>query len=113
MAAKTAKKGRADSKVLGSAGRKPPPNAGKGRAKGVPNKATAAAREAIGRFVDGNADRLQEWLDAIAETDGPKAAFQCFMDVVEYHVPKLARSETTLNGELGLTIVRKAYSVDA
>ena len=66
-----------------------------GRPKGVPNKATANAREAIARFVDGNADRLQEWLDAIAEQDGPKAAFQCLIDVMEYHVPKLARTELT------------------
>lgn len=59
------------------------------------NKSTANARKAIARFVDGNADRLQEWLDAIA-TDpkqGPAAAFKCFADVLEYHVPKLARTE--------------------
>jgi hypothetical protein len=66
-----------------------------GRPKGVPNKATANAREAIARFVDGNAGRLQEWLDDIAEQDGPKAAFQCLIDVMEYHVPKLARTELT------------------
>lgn len=73
-------------------------NAGKGRAKGVPNKATANAREAIGRFVDGNADRLNAWLDQIEEQDGPKAAFQCFTDLIEYHVPKLARTEHTGEG---------------
>lgn len=70
-------------------------NPGPGRTKGVPNKSTAIAREAIARFVDGNAQRLEGWLDQIAEQDGPKAAFQCFMDVVEYHVPKLARTEVT------------------
>lgn len=64
-----------------------------GRQKGTPNKSTALAREAIARFVDGNAEKLQGWLDEIAETEGPKAAFECFMDVVEYHVPKLARTE--------------------
>lgn len=68
-------------------------NAGKGRVKGTPNKSTGLAREAIARFVDGNAERLQEWLDQIAETDGPKDAFRCLMDVMEYHVPKLARTE--------------------
>lgn len=72
-----------------------PPNAGKGRQKGTPNKATANARAAIAVFVDGNTERLQGWLDQIAETDGPKAAFQCLMDVMEYHVPKLARTEVT------------------
>jgi hypothetical protein len=66
-----------------------------GRMKGVPNKATTNAREAIARFVDGNADRLQGWLDDIAEQQGAMAAFRCFADVVEYHVPKLARTELT------------------
>ena len=85
-----------DTKVVRNAARKPPA-AGIGRKKGVPNKATAMAREAIATFVDGNADRLQGWLDAIAEDPrlGPAAAFDRFMDVVEYHIPKLARTEHT------------------
>jgi hypothetical protein len=74
-------------------GRKPP--AKPGSRKGIPNKATANAREAIARFVDGNADRLNGWLDTIEDRDGPKAAFQCFTDLLEYHVPKLARHEHT------------------
>lgn len=68
---------------------------GPGRPAGIPNKSTQQAREAIARFVEGNADRLNRWLDAIEQQDGPKAAFDCFMDVVEYHVPKLARTELT------------------
>lgn len=36
----------ADSKVVGSAARRPP-NAGKGRKKGVPNKTTAAVKDMI------------------------------------------------------------------
>jgi hypothetical protein len=63
------------------------------RPKGTPNKATAAAREAIARLVDGNAGRMQEWLDRIAEEEGPMAAWRCMADVIEYHVPKLARTE--------------------
>ncbi|MBU6191412.1 MAG: hypothetical protein KGR68_18990 [Betaproteobacteria bacterium] len=72
-------------------GRKPGP----GRPKGLPNKSTANAREAIARLVDGNSERLQEWLDQIAERDGPAAAWKCMMDVIEYHVPKLSRTEHT------------------
>ena len=68
-----------------------------GRAVGVPNRATAAARQSIALFVENNVDRLQGWLDAIAEDEklGPKVAYDCFMSVVEYHVPKLARTEIT------------------
>lgn len=77
-----------------------PPNAKRpqpkgGSRKGCPNKSTVAAREAIAVFVDGNANRLQEWLNLIAEKDGPLAAFRCFAEVLEYHVPKLARTELT------------------
>ena len=68
---------------------------GPGRPKGLPNKSTQAAREAIAAFVDGNADRLQGWLDEIAAEKGPQAAFECFSTLLEYHVPKLARQEVT------------------
>jgi hypothetical protein len=68
---------------------------GPGRPKGLPNKSTQAAREAIAAFVDGNADRLQGWLDQIAAEKGPEAAFECFTKMLEYHVPKLARQEHT------------------
>ena len=82
-----------------------------GRKAGTPNKATQAAREAIARFVDGNADRLQDWLEEIATNDGPQAAFKCFMDVVEYHVPKLARTEHTgKDGEPLQVVLSKAES---
>lgn len=89
--------------------------AGPGRPKGLPNKATSAAREAIAAFVDGNAPKLQEWLTAVAEgvrepgEDGkfvvppnPAKAFEMFQSVVEYHIPKLARTELT--GENGAAI---------
>jgi hypothetical protein len=83
-----------------------------GRPAGSLNKTTLEARQAIASFVDGNAHRLTEWLDAVAEgvkvieqdADGntiekyvvppnPAKAFDMFQSVVEYHVPKLARME--------------------
>lgn len=76
-----------------------------GRQAGTPNKATSLAREAIAKFVDANADRLQEWLDQIAEQEGPKVAFGCFVDLIEYHVPKLARHEMTGEGGGPIQIV--------
>lgn len=60
-----------------------------------PGKATLNAREAIGRFVDGNAHRVQGWLDEIAEKQGAPAAYRCWLDLLEYHIPKLARTEHT------------------
>ncbi len=69
-----------------------------GRPKGAANKATKNAREAIALFIEGNTDRLNGWLDQIEAQDGPKAAFQCFTDLIEYHVPKLARTEHVGDG---------------
>lgn len=65
-----------------------------GRPKGKPNKATRTAREAIAAFVEGNTERLERLLDRIEE-ENAKAAFDCIMAVIEYHIPKLARTELT------------------
>lgn len=81
-----------------------PPPPGPGRPKGIPNKATMKARDAIAAFVDDNAHRLTEWLDAMALKD-PKQAFDCFQSVIEYHIPKLARTE--LAGDKDAPIVHK------
>ena len=90
--------------------------AGSGRQPGTPNKVTLTAKLAIAEFVDGNAHRLEGWLDKVANGDvlvdkdgkqvydqdgntiyvtrpNPERAFNLFQSVVEYHVPKLARSE--------------------
>ena len=86
-----------------------------GRVKGTPNKATNEAREAISAFVDGNAHRLQEWLDKIADgikgekedeyilAPDPDRAFSLFQSVIEYHVPKLSRSEIKAEIEISLS----------
>ena len=81
-----------------------PNKKGAGRPVGSPNKATADARIAIASFVDGNAHRLSGWLDQVAngiqDEEGnyitqpnPAKAFDLFQSVVEYHIPKLARTE--------------------
>jgi hypothetical protein len=100
--------------VKGRSGRPP----GSGRTPGVPNKATRDARLAIAAFVEDNAHRLQKWLDEVAEgkpaldergqqlrndvgmpvwvvPPNPEKAHNMFQSVIEYHVPKLARSEVT------------------
>ena len=54
---------------------------------------TREARRAIATFVDGNADRLQMWLEEVYSEHGAKAALEAFSGFVEYHVPKLSRVE--------------------
>jgi hypothetical protein len=86
----------------------------KGRPAGSPNKSTALAREAIARFVDGNSHKLQQWLDEIAmsEKHGPKVAFDCFMQVAEYHVPKLARTEHTSPEDAPIKVIHEHKFLD-
>jgi hypothetical protein len=91
-------------------GARKPPNAGKGRKKGVPNRATADVREAIAMLLKRNTDKLEKWLHAVAEgekvtrEDGkvrwlrmpdPGHALRLMSDLAEYHIPKLARTELT------------------
>lgn len=77
-----------------------------------PSKSTLMAKEAIARFADDNADRMQAWLDAVAadEKHGPAVAFKMLMDVMEYHLPKLARTEVT--GANGGPVVVAATNLD-
>ena len=90
---------------------------GAGRPAGSPNKSTSMAREAIARFVDGNTDKMQGWLEQVAngvqeEQTGkwivppnPEKAFQMLQSVVEYHVPKLARQEVVGDAEKPIKMV--------
>jgi hypothetical protein len=70
-----------------------------GRRQGSVNKATRDVRAAIAQFAEANVDKLQGWLDRIAVRDPAKAA-ELFARILEYHVPKLARTE--LSGELAV-----------
>ena len=92
------------SEIIGSG------KAGPGRPPGQRNYATLQGREAIAMFVDNNAERLGGGLDAIAK-ENPKAAFDAFMSVVEYHIPKLARSEVKVAGEVQHTVVYSAAEI--
>ena len=86
----------------------------RGRPPGSPNKVNRDARKAITLFVEGNAVRLQSWLDQVADgvpkvdeegestgeyliVPNPMRAFELFQSLLEYHVPKLAR--TVIEGD--------------
>jgi len=94
-----------------------------GRPKGVPNKSTAMAREAIAQFVDGNAHKMQEWLEQVAtgvknEDDkfivlpNPEKAFGMLQSVMEYHLPKLARTEHTGDEDQPVKIIHEHKFLD-
>jgi hypothetical protein len=75
---------------------------GPGRPKGLANKATRDAREAVANFVEKSTPRMLAWLDQVAngmpEYDikpNPAKAIELVQSVCEYHIPKLARTEVT------------------
>lgn len=93
-----------------------------GRAKGTPNKVTADVRQAIASLLEANTANFSKWLAAVAEGQGeprlnddgepilddkgqplvewlrrpePGTALKLAMDMAEFHIPKLARTELT------------------
>jgi hypothetical protein len=95
----------------------------KGRPKGSPNKSTAAAREAIAQFVDGNAHKMQEWLEQVAigvknednkfiVLPNPEKAFGMLQSVMEYHLPKLARTEHTGDEDQPVKVIHEHKFLD-
>lgn len=80
-----------------------------GRKVGTTPVKTQLAREAIAQLVDGNAHRLNGWLDEIAKhpDHGPLQAWKCMMDVIEYHIPKLQRTDVNLTGNVQLGGIRQ------
>lgn len=90
------------SKLEKNAEKSLPPNAGKGRPKGVPNKSTATVREAIATLLERNAEKMDEWLQLVAYGDSelgvkpqPDKALDIMQKMAEYHIPKLSRTEVT------------------
>ena len=81
-----------------------PPNAGKGRAKGVPNKATTEFRVTVQKLLDDNRDNVAKWLRQVAEGNGdpdkadPGKALDLMAKLAEYAAPKLARTEHVGDG---------------
>ena len=76
-----------------------------GRVAGTPNKATQEAREAVKALLDANLPFIQSWIQSTAEgiyddqagkfivQPNPAKACEIVQNLVEYSVPKLARTE--------------------
>lgn len=76
-----------------------------------PGKVTVQTREAITAFTDGNAHKLQSWLDAIEKKDGARAAFDAYKGLLEFTIPKMQRTQVTGDGGgVNVSIVRWADS---
>ena len=76
-----------------------------GRKPGVPNKVTQEARETVKAILDSNLPYIQTWIQSTAEgifddqtgkyivQPNPAKACEIVQNLVEYSVPKLARTE--------------------
>lgn len=93
-----------------------PPNAGKGRVKGVPNKATRDVRAAVALVAQNKSADLEKWLDQTAQgiktvgKDGkvttdylvkpdPGRAAMILGSIMEFHIPKLQRTELSTGSD--------------
>ena len=78
-----------------------PPAADMGRPKGSLNKATQSVREMIAQVAEQNAPKFAQWLETVALGDGDKVkpdpgkAAELYLKAIEYHIPKLARTEVS------------------
>jgi hypothetical protein len=76
---------------------------GGGSRQGKPNKSTQYVREAIALIAQRNVGNFEIWLGQVATEDPGKAA-ELFLKAIEYHIPKLARSEITGKDGGGIVI---------
>lgn len=64
-----------------------------GRKKGTPNRATAGIRKHIHTFLEGHVDRFTEAVNDLP----PEQFIEVYIKLMEYGLPKLARTELTGN----------------
>jgi hypothetical protein len=65
-----------------------------GRQKGTPNKVTRDIRGALRHLAEGNADRVQEWLDRVADDD-PAEAVRLWLALLRFVTPTLQAAAIT------------------
>lgn len=80
-------------------------NPGPGRPKGKPNRSTTRIKEAYGKLLEDNLDNMSVWLAEIAERN-PDKAVDLMLKLSEYLIPKLARTETSLEGGIEIKDVK-------
>jgi hypothetical protein len=65
-----------------------------GRKPGTPNKDVADVRATIKLVAERKVLELETWLNRVAKKD-PDKAMSLYLNMLEYHVPKLQRTEVT------------------
>ncbi len=73
---------------------------------------TGRVRYALSQLAQKNVEDVQSWLDAIAIVDGPKAALEMYLKMIEYCVPKLSRTEVKVEDGAGNVAVAQLSIAD-
>lgn len=84
---------------------------GSGRKAGATQEEIKLAREAIAKFCDLNSAKIQTWFDEVAK-DSPDKALEILYKYLEFHVPKLQRTEQQLldkNGDKADANIQVSY----
>lgn len=81
-----------------------------GRVRGTPNKATRDVREALARFAEDTVDEFVRW---IREIEDPAKRADLYLRTIEYHIPKLTRSDlsVTVGSDRELTAEERAVAI--
>lgn len=74
-----------------------------GRPKGSKNKVTNKAKENLILFIENNSENVQKLFEKTAKID-PSKALSLYFQAIEYCIPKLARVEQEVEGDLGVTV---------
>jgi len=80
----------------------------KGRPKGIENKLTKDTKKAVQMLIENNLDNMTTWLEHIADKN-PEKAMYIVINLLEYSIPKLARTEVT--GEGGKDLIPKKTKI--
>ena len=59
-------------------------------------KSLTRVRKELSELALDNIKYVQEWLDITSVLDGPKAALELYLKLLEFSVPKLSRAEITV-----------------
>lgn len=80
-----------------------------GRQKGTPNYVTAVVRQNLTQLAEGNTDRVQGWLDAVAAKD-PAEAIRLWLHLLEFVTPKLRATAVSVEDNSSRPIQRMAIA---
>lgn len=72
----------------------------RGRPPGTPNKTSRGVREMIAHMAETTAEDFEFWLKDVAQgissgKPDPARAAELYLKAIEYHIPKLARTEVS------------------